>query len=113
MKKKIPIVVTPQRAKDHYKMIKEKVAQAQQDIATHRMNKQMAESMPQASLSGHLAMIGHPSDFTSRAALAKEHGIHDYAGTRDQNRQLHGILMNVPPPTPQDKMRKQLLDSMK
>lgn len=51
------------------------------------------------SIVDYLKSIGKPSDYASRAALAKQSGISNYTGSAEQNKQLLGLL-NKPSPTP-------------
>jgi hypothetical protein len=57
------------------------------------------------SIVDYLNSIGQPSDYSSRAVLARQKGIQNYTGTADQNTQLLGILrtpaVTQAPPTAQ------------
>ena len=51
------------------------------------------------SIVDYLKSVGQASDYNSRAALAQQKGISNYAGTAEQNTQLLNLLRTVPAPT--------------
>ena len=70
---------------------------------------------PDVSVVDYLASTGKPSDFASRAVMAKNAGIQNYTGTAQQNQQLIASLKNVPPAKPEvkpvEKAQQQALDA--
>lgn len=78
-------------------------AGAPQDVALNAVNqitpktiedgiKNLGTPLSNPSVVDFLNVTGQPSDFTSRARLAKQAGIANYRGTAEQNTQLLGIL---------------------
>lgn len=49
------------------------------------------------SVVDYLTSVGHPTDFSSRAALATQNGISNYTGSSVQNLQLLNTLRSTPP----------------
>lgn len=94
-----PIVSTPDAAKANIAQAQTTLTQAKTDMATQAQTK--ATAQPNISVIDYLASTGKPSDFASRATLAKNSGIANYTGTAEQNTQLLNLLKSAPTQVPQ------------
>ena len=90
-----PIVSTPDLARANISQAQTTLNQAKADMSAQAQAKGTAQ--PNVSVVDYLASTGKPSDFASRATLAKNAGIANYTGTADQNTQLLNILKSGAP----------------